>query len=92
MFVCDCLFKLKVCLLVFLFVSLFVGLLVCSFVCVCVVVCGCVCVCGVAEHPATTLDYDYNRRGRGSHLPSHANEAMEVWPEALRDASMRTCK
>ena len=30
-------------------------------------------------------------RERGSHLPSHANEAMEVWPEALRDASMHTC-
>ena len=53
--------------------------------CVCVL---CVCVCGVTECPVTTI----SSRGRGSHLPSHANEAMEVWPEALRDASMRTCK
>ena len=70
------------------------GLRVCKCVgprvasCMCVCVCVCVRACGVTECPVTTI----SSRGRGSHLPSHANEAMEVWPEALRDASMRTCK
>ena len=51
-----------VCVCVCLCVCVFVCLCVCVSVCLCV--CVCVCVCGVAEYPATTFNYDYNRRGR----------------------------